>query len=793
MALLCLLSLSMAILSGALKRHTVPESFPASTQSCLLSVGDEVRAQHGTGVFFPAHVKNINYGSNDIAVSVELEWDDGDTENREVEPWQVVRQHSANGLISPGERVSALYDTSGQSFFATVVSIHHDGSVLVDWDDGDTNHRRLRASQVTKLQGHIKVMAEFGKTKVSYPATMVSSASGMVTVMWDDGDDRHTRIGKDQILRCYVAGGLVCPGEIVRALYVDGNRHLATVVSAHSGGTVTVDWDNGSVNNRVVAACGVTKLAGHVRVTAEYATTKVSYLATMISSSADSPGMVSVDWDDGDPRERVISKENILRCYVANGLISVGEHVRAEYGQSEERYLATVVDILSDNTISVAWDDGDHEHRVVAQAKVHKLVGHIKVVAEYGQTGVSYPAWLVTTYARNSDGTVALNWIDGDTMHSQVSKHKVFRCHEAEGFIKVGDSVVAEYAGASDGSSYDASVSNILPDGTVSLVWADGDTKHRLVAAEKVSVRDGIIKAAFQYSGGETTSLGSLSVHGDGAVAVDWTEGGGEGAESTLTNSPDVVKRFLLTVILSKLRAHRLHRRLQEEIEFNELPSQNFHKIVTSRQQPWNADAGSNSPSTEHLVEEFYPKVLLPSPRHPITRMQQLINVYTKEDDRPLYKEMNKCLRTGDEQGLQKCAAYIMDLREVFRPSNLRLLQLVPFSGRVWRGIQLDPAQLGIKEKLYKKGCVFHWPAFTSTATQKQSALEFGNVVFEINVSIPASPSDEMFFPASIGRYSAFPTENEVLFPPEMKFRVKEQRLECKPLVIVCEALFLDD
>lgn len=141
----------------------------------------------------------------------------------------------------------------------------------------------------------------------------------------------------------------------------------------------------------------------------------------------------------------------------------------------------------------------------------------------------------------------------------------------------------------------------------------------------------------------------------------------------------------------------------------------------------------------------------------------QLIIAYTRET--PLYKEMNLGLRSNDQKALRKYAGYIRELRDAFAV-DLPDAVVTPFSGTVRRGINVPNAADVLKSYVVDQEYV--WPSFTSTSTSTGFS---GNVQFEI--ACPKPPADHKgYAPANIKQFSAFPSEDEILFPPHMRLRV---------------------
>lgn len=110
------------------------------------------------------------------------------------------------------------------------------------------------------------------------------------------------------------------------------------------------------------------------------------------------------------------------------------------------------------------------------------------VEAVFAGNGSLYGA---TIAGVNADGTVTVNWADGDAAHRKVPIQQLFkngiRCSKAyvyAPFCARGDAVEAVYAG--NGTVYEAVVASVNTDGTVSVNWKDGDRSHRHVPIQQV-------------------------------------------------------------------------------------------------------------------------------------------------------------------------------------------------------------------------------------------------------------------------------------------------------------------
>jgi hypothetical protein len=139
-----------------------------------------------------------------------------------------------------------------------------------------------------------------------------------------------------------------------------------------------------------------------------------------------------------------------------------------------------------------------------------------------------------------------------------------------------------------------------------------------------------------------------------------------------------------------------------------------------------------------------------------------LVRLYTGN---ALYAEVNRCLREDDETTMATYAGFIRDLRDVFR-TNQEFPVVSPFHGLVRRGIYVDEPLEYVKG--FRLDEEFVWPSFTSTSA---GSGFHGNVCFEIRCYV-AIDSQAQYTPASIAHLSAYECDEEVLFPPHVKFRV---------------------
>jgi len=165
--------------------------------------------------------------------------------------------------------------------------------------------------------------------------------------------------------------------------------------------------------------------------------------------------------------------------------------------------------------------------------------------------------------------------------------------------------------------------------------------------------------------------------------------------------------------------------------------------------------------SAQDGINIYLPRAQLPE--DPMQRKQVLISLYTGN---ALYHVVNRCLLYDDAAKMRPLAGYIRELREVFR-ADLAPRLLAPFTGRVYRGITLaDP---GSVLQGLQVGEEFVWAAFTSTSPTRPFG---GNIKFEIQCSLAIDGQTAHYAPGRVAHCSQFVNEDEVLFPPHVRFRV---------------------
>mmetsp|Transcript_1450 Transcript_1450/g.3304 ORF Transcript_1450/g.3304 Transcript_1450/m.3304 type:complete len:783 (+) Transcript_1450:79-2427(+) len=272
-----------------------------------------------------------------------------------------------------------------------------------------------------------------------------------------------------------------------------------------------------------------------------------------------------------------------------------------------------------------------------------------------------------------------------------------------------------------------------------------------------------------------------LEGHPEGHVFISRT--------GCLIESTSDGEQLRIWILRDELKGHFLREPASPPLTI--FPTENFKQAII------NKDPDANevfSPSTNTIVEAcaYSPGSL---PEDPIERQKEVVRLYTAET--PLYHEMNSALRGDHFDKMRYFAAYIKELRDVFKTDHENQI-ITPFEGTVWRGITFPDSEAALKD--FAVGSDFVWSAFTSMTTNREVALGFGNIVFEIRCCPPAGTYEDNkpeYAPASVQDYSDFAGEDEILFPPNTKFRVvgiqqPDDKNELLSPLIMCETMGFD-
>lgn len=215
-------------------------------------------------------------------------------------------------------------------------------------------------------------------------------------------------------------------------------------------------------------------------------------------------------------------------------------------------------------------------------------------------------------------------------------------------------------------------------------------------------------------------------------------------------------------------------------------PSEVFTRVVDGYDPEGPHEFAAGSPPTGYRTITEAIRPYHPNPEWMIFpdagfgRDQKFCSLYTLATG--LYKNLNKALREDNEDSIRRHMVVIHNLREVVRFEVSKIgtpegRKCKPFIGKVLRGLTVPAEEAEALADSYKHGAEFTWPSFTSTQMDEGGLWPFdGNVNFEIECNIDPKTMgvDEVYAPVRISRF--LQGSNEVLFPPQTKFRVVGER-----------------
>ena len=150
------------------------------------------------------------------------------------------------------------------------------------------------------------------------------------------------------------------------------------------------------------------------------------------------------------------------------------------------------------------------------------------------------------------------------------------------------------------------------------------------------------------------------------------------------------------------------------------------------------------------------------------------IRLYTM--DSFLYRLVNTVLRENDLSKMKAIASYCYLLFRAFYDGSLTGYH---YWGVVYRGIDLEKSY--IDEYKTAVGQWKIWNQFSSTSANRSIAQHFGNTLFIINIELARGG-------LSLGSFSEFPSESEVLLPAGTKIKIDKveyDELMCKHYIYV--------
>jgi hypothetical protein len=156
-----------------------------------------------------------------------------------------------------------------------------------------------------------------------------------------------------------------------------------------------------------------------------------------------------------------------------------------------------------------------------------------------------------------------------------------------------------------------------------------------------------------------------------------------------------------------------------------------------------------------------------------------IFNQYTRETS--LYGEVNTILRqahTGVSLKEHPLVPWILQFNSALRVRPL-------FDGTVYRGVDMAISDID----QYQPDLMFEWAAFISASKDRETALDYrGSVIFAITPGGSYSMYGKRN-PFDIAEHSAFPDEQEVVFPIACTYRVTSTRKNGRRSLISLETV----
>jgi len=208
----------------------------------------------------------------------------------------------------------------------------------------------------------------------------------------------------------------------------------------------------------------------------------------------------------------------------------------------------------------------------------------------------------------------------------------------------------------------------------------------------------------------------------------------------------------------------------------------------------YEAIAAIGNKKSEYSADYVYKlKTDFELPVDPVMRKAALLGSFCKGR---MFRDVSRAAYTNDIFNVNVVAGYYYELREVFCGGQSSPI-LQPFQGIAVRSMSASAEQLRVLEETYQSGVEVCWanftPAFNVDLLQSPVA---GNVMFRIKCDVSADPARETmapesmkswYFPASVREHSAFPEEDEIIFPPYSPMRCTCTKVVAGQLVVDLE------
>ena len=475
-------------------------------------VGDDVEARYRGGhKWYEGVIRGVN---NDG--TVDIRYKDGDSE-RDVEPSfvrskggasieslassagervasrsrspagrrvDINSKHEVDEDYAEGDRVEARLGGRSRWLRATVDRKNREGSYWLIYADGE-EERSVESDLIRRIGGGTRERERPGSRS---PGRRVVSGAGTDDSETDPVGQRKLREG-DEIEARYKRGRKWYRGKI-RGLNSDGTYDIA-----YADGDTELDVDPSLVRGLGLASAN------------SLATSTSSARETTRGRERDGDGKSSSGWarlKAGSPRADDANEGRRGREGGSGSAardFSRGDRVEARYrGRGTKFYKGKVSRVNSDDTLDIAYDDGEKEIGIALEhvnsleprrnggTGESKMVKGDRVEARYHGKGIKFYKGKITRV--NSDATVDIAYDDGDREIGIALVHVNSLEPRGGGGIggskmAKGDRVEARYHGKGT-KFYKGKISRVNSDDTLDIAYDDGD-KEIGIAPEHVN------------------------------------------------------------------------------------------------------------------------------------------------------------------------------------------------------------------------------------------------------------------------------------------------------------------
>ncbi|KAH8071060.1 cytidine deaminase [Aureococcus anophagefferens] len=436
------------------------------------------------------------------------------------------RFRSRRAAFRAGDRVRAQYRGRSKFYPGKVGKVHADGTLDVDYDDGEREARVDPALVEARYRGRSK----YYKGKIAR-----ARGDGTFDIDYDDGE-KETRVLEEYIKAADSdsdddrrRGGKLAVGDKVEARYKGRSKFYAgKIARVHADGTFDIDYDDGEKETRVEerlirAKEGGSSGRGRLREGAKKETRVLEEYIKGADSDSDD------DRRGGDRR--------------GGDRLSVGDKVEARYRGRSKYYPGKIARVHSDGTFDIDYDDGEKERNVDKEYVKStggsgggrgRLREGAKVEARYRGRSKYYKGKISRD---RGDGTFDVDYDDGEKETRVLEEYIKGMDSDSDddrrgGSLRVGDKVEAQYKGRS--KKYPGQIARVHSDGTYDIDYDDGEKEKRVEerlihklggGSSRGRLREGA-KVEARYRGRSKYYKGKISRdRGDGTFDIDYDDG----------------------------------------------------------------------------------------------------------------------------------------------------------------------------------------------------------------------------------------------------------------------------